>query len=833
MRSCISVLRHYSLMLALSFTTFAFGGNAEQPIQIQDQERVPFDRFELLDEGSGWVLINQHLFWTSDMGYSWTEIGPSTLAGASIQDVEMIDSDTGWILWSLTAPDGSSSFQLGHITDHDTKWATQSLSLFEAGEMASFAEKAEMGWFDIQTGWISVKQATGSNFSIGTLFITSDGGITWSRTTLPAAEHVFFSDPQVGWAVGGPTNDQIFKTQDTGDTWESVPFDNIPENTVVTVHMPSYSDEQGLLVTSNLGSENSLRVYSLENSSGKWLTVNRITLDVEPGMIGLSIIDPQKFVATVPGTRSIVRMKDGELNVIDNKDGLSAAIVELDMVSLDIGWGKSVDAGCITTSTRENQAVSVSCSTNTRLLRTMNGGATWQNVSLPFVQSDIAPQDILSANHTVTINSFPNLGNTQVFIGQGFDKCEIPTVSQLQTWSSGSPYKAVNLYIGGSSRACDNNALTMPYLNQIYQQGWKFIPTWLGPQAPCTGYVSRMSNDVTIAYNQGVAEADLAVERLAALGLTFPDKTGSVVYYDIEHYGTNLVCRNAVNAFMNGWVSQIHARGNLAGVYGSTGCDTGLSDFRFIMNVPDVIWPARWFHNSGSGYYDPNVSVWDLGSCLPNDVWADHQRIRQYEGGHNETWGNLTLEIDNNVLDGVVAIPYGFPVVNTITKMDPDPTNATTVDFRLIFSKSITGLTSDDCKLTTTGLTGAGINHISGSGNAYMVAVDTGSGNGTIRLDVVDNDSIKDEEEEPLGGIGNGNGDYTSGELYTIIKNVTFADVAPYYWAWDFVERLYAAGITGGCNVSPLNYCPEATVTRAQMAIFLERGIHGSSYVPP
>jgi hypothetical protein len=51
-----------------------------------------------------------------------------------------------------------------------------------------------------------------------------------------------------------------------------------------------------------------------------------------------------------------------------------------------------------------------------------------------------------------------------------------------------------------------------------------------------------------------------------------------VVYYDIEYYGTNTACRQAVNAFMNGWVSQIRARGNLAGVYGSTLCNTGLSD---------------------------------------------------------------------------------------------------------------------------------------------------------------------------------------------------------------------------------------------------------------
>ncbi len=61
----------------------------------------------------------------------------------------------------------------------------------------------------------------------------------------------------------------------------------------------------------------------------------------------------------------------------------------------------------------------------------------------------------------------------------------------------------------------------------------------------------------------------------------------------------------------------------------------------------------------------------------------------------------------------------------------------------------------------------------------------------------------------------------------------TFADVYSNYWAWDYIERLYKAGITGGCGINPLRYCPEVTVTRAQMAVFLLRGIHGSSYSPP
>ncbi len=60
-----------------------------------------------------------------------------------------------------------------------------------------------------------------------------------------------------------------------------------------------------------------------------------------------------------------------------------------------------------------------------------------------------------------------------------------------------------------------------------------------------------------------------------------------------------------------------------------------------------------------------------------------------------------------------------------------------------------------------------------------------------------------------------------------------FADVPVDYWARTYIERLYAAGITGGCASSPLRYCPTSPVTRAQLAIFLLRAEHGSSYTPP
>lgn len=61
----------------------------------------------------------------------------------------------------------------------------------------------------------------------------------------------------------------------------------------------------------------------------------------------------------------------------------------------------------------------------------------------------------------------------------------------------------------------------------------------------------------------------------------------------------------------------------------------------------------------------------------------------------------------------------------------------------------------------------------------------------------------------------------------------SFADVPNADGFAPYIEALYQSGITGGCFTNPLLYCPNNPVTRAQMAVFLERGMQGSSYVPP
>jgi len=63
-------------------------------------------------------------------------------------------------------------------------------------------------------------------------------------------------------------------------------------------------------------------------------------------------------------------------------------------------------------------------------------------------------------------------------------------------------------------------------------------------------------------------------------------------------------------------------------------------------------------------------------------------------------------------------------------------------------------------------------------------------------------------------------------------SSTTFADVPTWYWAYDWIERLYQSGITGGCATNPLRYCPDKNVTRAEMAKFILKGKHGGNYEP-
>jgi hypothetical protein len=103
------------------------------------------------------------------------------------------------------------------------------------------------------------------------------------------------------------------------------------------------------------------------------------------------------------------------------------------------------------------------------------------------------------------------------------------------------------------------------------------------------------------------------------------------------------------------------------------------------------------------------------------------------------------------------------PEVIAIQRADPDPTSEPVVDFTVAFSEPVTGVQLSNFSLATTGVTGAAITGVSGAVSAYTVTVSTGSGVGTIRLDLTAIGAIVDGVGHALAGT------YTAGENYTIV----------------------------------------------------------------
>jgi Tol biopolymer transport system component len=160
--------------------------------------------------------------------------------------------------------------------------------------------------------------------------------------------------------------------------------------------------------------------------------------------------------------------------------------------------------------------------------------------------------------------------------------------------------------------------------------------------------------------------------------------------------------------------------------------------------------------NTGSGEGTLGIYVIDNDSIRDAD---------NYPLGGDGTGNGTFIQGEEYTIDRA-------PRVMSILRLDPNPTSADAISFAVTFSESVSGIEVGDFTTTITGnIYGAMAVSVSGSGSAYIVTVNTGRGDGTLRLDVLDNDSIVDATSNPLGGAGTGNGNYTAGDAYQVEKN--------------------------------------------------------------
>jgi hypothetical protein len=236
----------------------------------------------------------------------------------------------------------------------------------------------------------------------------------------------------------------------------------------------------------------------------------------------------------------------------------------------------------------------------------------------------------------------------RAFTGYAFDACDTPSQADMDAWRTSSPFWGVGVYIAGANRLCEAQTnLSSTWVSTQAAGGWRILPITVGRQASCfpSASATKINPDPTNSYAaaraQGRAEADTTLTASQTYGFA----TGTTHWLDIENFDTvNTDCRRSMLAFVSGWTARLHYRGYKSGLYSNVAAGIAAVEGARTLSpdsyhLPDQLWFAHY-----------NGKVTTSTSYLASSAWR-HQRIHQYAGHADLTYGGVTLNVDRNWVD--------------------------------------------------------------------------------------------------------------------------------------------------------------------------------------
>jgi hypothetical protein len=252
---------------------------------------------------------------------------------------------------------------------------------------------------------------------------------------------------------------------------------------------------------------------------------------------------------------------------------------------------------------------------------------------------------------------------------------------------------------------------------------------------------------------------------------------------DWTEIDTNGAVWTGHSAYVNSNASQAHGGTQKAGLnaVGDTlevdpaaSGGVGTVSFYLRASAASASWNVTIQTDSGGGWTDRRI-------VSSSDIAYKITTATINLTGHVKVRWNMTDRTNGSCyLDDVTITDYAgdpSPAVASITRTSADPTTpGATVKYTVTFSENVSGVDAADFRVAQVSgsfLTSPTVVSVTKGATAslYTVAVNVGlmnAGDGAIRLDVIDNDSIVNGSGKTLGGSGAGNGDFKGGETYEI-----------------------------------------------------------------
>lgn len=620
----------------------------------------------LLSPGVGWVASSSQVFWTTDNGQHWKDITPPL--HEAVTSVFFLDGSTGWVLLSkyeMPQP----RFDLAITMDSGATWSVNRLPLPGQPDYPILVTQGYIQFTDDVHGWMNLSVESSSAYHSGLLFRTGDGGKDWTLLRGPGTTgELNFIDQRSGWILS-PGGRELWVTHDGTATWTQVvlkpPAGTHPSD-LAKYQLPLFWDDKhgvevvrfyALPTAPDADAQGSqLLLFATSDGGRSWKSERPLShLPTAGKSFATALADSTLLTVHPTGNSLTLRrtpLKNQADSAVETASAGSSAVISTSFASEQQGWALAATGNC-----------SIGLLPCTHVLSTVDAGATWADIT-PGGKEPAIPLGKPIPLKWQRAGVLRSLAANELSVHLGFDSCPLYSPTQMQDLWSGSSYQDVGIYIGDFDHiTCD--APPQGYIQCIQggcpPQAWGIMPIWSAFQAPCACYSNstscpkpqnQMSSNTNTAYLQGQDAANDAITGLGNLGLS-----GEIAYLDLEQYnngsGQPAYCLTAPQAYVSGWVSTLHANGQLAGVYGSP-----TDAWTWTQNPPDDVW---------FGKMDYRVTIWGMGYGTGDNLWPNNQRIHQFW-----TDTSITLNdgdyyaLDRDVEDATI-VANNLPKSSTLT----------------------------------------------------------------------------------------------------------------------------------------------------------------------
>ena len=377
------------ISLALGLATAACGTRTagQQPqsttcpsssVSNQPTSSVIVQAIQLITGSSGWALTNNALSETNDGGQTWATITPPDVPVSTIRGVFFLDTQHGWAVSALA--NNPTQLQISTTTDGGSSWTTSPLGNPDPLFIDSAHIPAYVDFVDAQHGWVVALIASGSGvLPRGMLFRTSNGGATWQEVRMPLGGNVEFVNSSVGWLAAGEQGTGLYVTSDGGQTWSPTavtpPAGYAARQATYTI--PDFTVPATLIqVAFDNGTSSAAGFYQTSDSGGTW----QLAASIPSG-------SAQGSAAVTGNGQWIVMATDGNTITRFTNDGANAVSVCSSGLPSSAGYGDPTftDAGLgwVIGDQQTCAGFKTNCTETVALYGTTNNGTNFAELPVP------------------------------------------------------------------------------------------------------------------------------------------------------------------------------------------------------------------------------------------------------------------------------------------------------------------------------------------------------------------------------------------------------------------------------------------------------------------